>query len=49
MIKMQVVRPIEDVEGKERGRIGQLCQVLNSIGQTLPEQIIIMRTIFKSE
>ena len=49
MIKMQVVRPIEDVEGKERGRICQLCQVLNSIGQTFSEDISIMRTIFKSE
>ena len=49
MIKMQVVRPIEDVEGKERGRICQLCQVLDSIGQTLPEYNSIMRTIFKSE
>ena len=37
MIKMQVIRPIEDVEGKERGRICQLCQVLDSIGQTFPE------------
>ena len=37
MIKMQVVRPIKDIEGKERGRICQLCQVLDSIGQTFPE------------
>ena len=46
---MQVVRPIEDVEGKERGRIGQLCQVLDAIGQTFSEDISIIRAIFKSE
>ena len=36
-VEMQVVRPVEEVESEEGDRIGELCQVFDSVGQPLSE------------
>ena len=36
IVEVEIVRPVEKVESQESNRVGELGQILDAVGKTLP-------------